>query len=118
MRLPERLQSAWLRARETARRMIGVPDYETYVAHRRANHPDQPIMTYVEFFRERQQARRAILDDLEIDRVEIGTSLLPVILVLHQLDRLAAPELDELEWTGTDRLGPHVALGGVAGVDR
>jgi len=30
----------------TARLMIGVPDYETYVAHRQANHPDQPIMTY------------------------------------------------------------------------
>ena len=44
----------------TARLMIGVPDYETYVAHRRANHPDEPIMTYVEFFRERQQARYAV----------------------------------------------------------
>jgi len=44
----------------TARLMIGVPDYETYVAHRRANHPDQVIMTYVEFFRERQQARYAV----------------------------------------------------------
>ena len=44
----------------TARLMIGVPDYETYVAHRLANHPDQPIMTYVEFFRERQEARYAI----------------------------------------------------------
>ena len=31
----------------TARLMIGVPDYETYVAHRQATHPDQPIMTYV-----------------------------------------------------------------------
>ena len=36
----------------TARLMIGVPDYETYVAHRQAKHPNQPIMTYVEFFRE------------------------------------------------------------------
>jgi uncharacterized short protein YbdD (DUF466 family) len=44
----------------TARLMIGVPDYETYVAHRRANHPDDPIMTYVEFFRERQQARYGV----------------------------------------------------------
>jgi uncharacterized short protein YbdD (DUF466 family) len=44
----------------TARLMIGVPDYETYVAHRQAKHPDQPIMTYVEFFRERQEARYAI----------------------------------------------------------
>jgi uncharacterized short protein YbdD (DUF466 family) len=44
----------------TARLMIGVPDYDAYVAHRRANHPDQSIMTYVEFFRERQQARYAV----------------------------------------------------------
>ena len=44
----------------TARLMIGVPDYETYVAHRQAKHPDQPIMTYVEFFRERQQARYVV----------------------------------------------------------
>jgi uncharacterized short protein YbdD (DUF466 family) len=43
-----------------ARLMIGIPDYETYVAHRRANHPNEPIMTYVEFFRERQQARYAV----------------------------------------------------------
>jgi uncharacterized short protein YbdD (DUF466 family) len=40
--------------------MVGVPDYETYVAHRRAKHPNEPIMSYVEFFRERQQARYAV----------------------------------------------------------
>ena len=45
---------------QTARLMIGVPDYETYVAHRQANHPGQPIMSYVEFFRERQQARYTV----------------------------------------------------------
>jgi len=44
----------------TARLMIGVPDYDTYVAHMRANHPEQPIMSYAEFFRERQQARYAV----------------------------------------------------------
>jgi uncharacterized short protein YbdD (DUF466 family) len=43
-----------------ARLMVGVPDYETYVAHRRATHPNEPIMSYVEFFRERQQARYAV----------------------------------------------------------
>ncbi len=43
-----------------ARLMVGVPDYETYVAHRRAKHPNEPIMSYVEFFRERQQARYAV----------------------------------------------------------
>ena len=45
---------------KTARLMVGVPDYETYVAHRQANHPGQPIMTYKEFFRERQAARYAV----------------------------------------------------------
>ena len=44
----------------TARLMVGVPDYDTYVQHRRTNHPDQPIMTYEEFFIERQEARYAI----------------------------------------------------------
>ena len=41
----------------TARLMVGVPDYDTYVQHRQANHPGQPIMTYEEFFVERQEAR-------------------------------------------------------------
>jgi len=44
----------------TARLMIGVPDYETYVRHRRANHAGMPIMTYEEFFVERQEARYAV----------------------------------------------------------
>ena len=43
-----------------ARLMVGVPDNETYVAHRRAKHPNEPIMSNVEFFRERQQARYAV----------------------------------------------------------
>jgi uncharacterized short protein YbdD (DUF466 family) len=37
--------------------MVGVPDYATYVRHRRITHPGQPIMTEVEFFRNRQEAR-------------------------------------------------------------
>jgi uncharacterized short protein YbdD (DUF466 family) len=45
------------RVAETARLMVGVPDYPTYVAHRETNHPGEPIMSYEEFFRERQQAR-------------------------------------------------------------
>jgi uncharacterized short protein YbdD (DUF466 family) len=44
----------------TARLMVGVPDYDTYVQHRRTNHPDQAIMTYEEFFVERQEARYAV----------------------------------------------------------
>ncbi len=40
--------------------MVGIPDYETYVEHRRNMHPEESIMTYEEFFRERQDARYAI----------------------------------------------------------
>ena len=45
---------------QTARLMVGVPDYDTYVVHRQNTHPDQPIMTHREFFRERQEARYAV----------------------------------------------------------
>ena len=34
-----------------------VPEYDTYVAHREVTHPGEPMMTYEEFFRERQEAR-------------------------------------------------------------
>ena len=37
--------------------MVGIPDYQTYLAHRLAHHPAEPVMSYAEFFRERQQAR-------------------------------------------------------------
>jgi len=42
---------------QAARLMVGLPDYDTYVAHMKATHPDRPVMNYEEFFRERQEAR-------------------------------------------------------------
>jgi uncharacterized short protein YbdD (DUF466 family) len=45
---------------QTARLMVGVPDYKTYVTHRQTQHPGLPVMNYQEFFRERQDARYAI----------------------------------------------------------
>lgn len=42
---------------QTMRLMVGVPEYETYVAHMKDTHPNQPVMSYREFFRERQEAR-------------------------------------------------------------
>lgn len=39
--------------------MIGVPDYAAYVKHNQSCHPDRPIMSYEEFFSERQRARYA-----------------------------------------------------------
>lgn len=40
---------------QAAKMLIGIPDYDNYVEHMQTNHPDQPYMTYDEFFRERQQ---------------------------------------------------------------
>ena len=44
---------------QAMRLMVGMPDYETYVAHMGATHPDRDVMSYEEFFRERQAARYA-----------------------------------------------------------
>jgi uncharacterized short protein YbdD (DUF466 family) len=43
----------------TANLMCGMPDYDTYVAHRKARHPGEPVMSREEFFRNRQSARYA-----------------------------------------------------------
>jgi uncharacterized short protein YbdD (DUF466 family) len=47
-------------ATQTARLMVGIPDYETYVRHRQTVHPGQAVMTYEEFFRDRRDARYAV----------------------------------------------------------
>ncbi|MDN0074763.1 YbdD/YjiX family protein [Crenobacter sp. SG2303] len=41
----------------TARLMVGVKDYDAYVARRRRFNPDAPVMTRDEFFRACQEAR-------------------------------------------------------------
>jgi uncharacterized short protein YbdD (DUF466 family) len=45
------------RAAQTARLMVGVPDYGAYVAHRERDHPGEPIMTRTAFYRERTERR-------------------------------------------------------------
>lgn len=47
----------YARVKQTSRLMVGIPDYDNYVAHRAMTHPGQPVMTYEEFFRERQVSR-------------------------------------------------------------
>lgn len=42
---------------QAARMLVGMPDYDTYVEHMQKKHPDQPVMSYEAFFRERQEAR-------------------------------------------------------------
>jgi len=65
------VQRLFIRSRETARAtiqwtkqiarlMVGIPDYEVYVEHRRKTHPGEPIMTYEQFFIERRDARYAV----------------------------------------------------------
>jgi uncharacterized short protein YbdD (DUF466 family) len=58
--LPARARFVCEMVTKTARLMVGVPDYQTYVAHQRTIHADQPVMSYEEFFRERQSARYEI----------------------------------------------------------
>jgi uncharacterized short protein YbdD (DUF466 family) len=48
------------RTTQIARLMVGIPDYEVYVEHRRKAHPGEPIMTYEQFFIERRDARYAV----------------------------------------------------------
>ncbi|WP_294541763.1 YbdD/YjiX family protein [uncultured Rhodoblastus sp.] len=45
------------RLRQTARLMVGQPDYENYVAHSAKLHPDLIPMTRTEFFRNREDRR-------------------------------------------------------------
>ncbi|HEX8654470.1 MAG TPA: CstA-like transporter-associated (seleno)protein [Allosphingosinicella sp.] len=44
---------------QAARLMVGLPDYEAYLAHRRAKHPGEPAMSRAEFHRERTERRYA-----------------------------------------------------------
>ncbi len=55
--LRRRLAEVRKALRQTGRLMCGVPDYEGYVAHLRRHHPDRPVPSYEEFFRQRQDAR-------------------------------------------------------------
>ena len=45
---------------QSLRLMVGLPDYQTYVAHMESTHPDRAPMSYEEFFRERQEARYGV----------------------------------------------------------
>ncbi|HWT14895.1 MAG TPA: YbdD/YjiX family protein [Patescibacteria group bacterium] len=53
----EALHRLWRRAVQIARRMIGIPDYDAYLAHLRTHHPERTPMSYPAFFAERQAAR-------------------------------------------------------------
>ena len=51
------LRTLFTRTAETARLMLGVPDYAAYVEHQRHAHPERTPMTRDEFVRAAQQSR-------------------------------------------------------------
>lgn len=53
----ERLRGVWRLLAQTGRLIVGVPDYDLYLAHMRRTHPDTPPMTREAFFANRLEAR-------------------------------------------------------------
>jgi uncharacterized short protein YbdD (DUF466 family) len=52
-----RIARAWRALVAAARRIARIPDYDAYVAHLRAHHPERAIPGAANFFADRQQAR-------------------------------------------------------------
>jgi len=55
--ITQKLRFAWALCVRMGRQLIGVPDYENYLAHLRLHHPERTLPSYEEFFQERQRAR-------------------------------------------------------------
>ena len=45
---------------QTARLMVGIPDYQAYVQYRQTFHRGEAVMTYSDFYRDRQKAYYAV----------------------------------------------------------
>ena len=43
--------------KQSLRLMVGLPDYDVYLTHMAATHPDGAPLSYEEFFRDRLEAR-------------------------------------------------------------
>lgn len=57
MTMPSRIKGVLRCLCDGGRLMVGMPNYDTYATHMGERHPDRPVMTQVEFFRDRQNAR-------------------------------------------------------------
>ncbi|MBF0158663.1 MAG: YbdD/YjiX family protein [Magnetococcales bacterium] len=51
------IRTLWTLLSRTARLMVGIPDYDTYVTRHRQQHPHLPVMSHAEFIDNRQKAR-------------------------------------------------------------
>ncbi len=59
MRFAERVHNLWRLLAQTGRLIVGVPDYDLYLAHMRRTHPDTAAMSREAFFANRLEARYA-----------------------------------------------------------
>lgn len=57
MRFAERARGLWRFLVQTGRLIVGVPDYDLYLAHVRRTHPDTSPMSREAFFANRLEAR-------------------------------------------------------------
>lgn len=57
MRFAERTRHLWRLLAQTGRLIVGVPDYDLYLAHMRRTHPDTSPMGREAFFANRLEAR-------------------------------------------------------------
>ena len=57
MRFAERARSVWRLLVQMGRLIVGVPDYDLYLAHMRRSHPDTAPMDREAFFANRIEAR-------------------------------------------------------------
>lgn len=51
------VQQWWQKLRQTGALMVGVPDYQAYVAHMREAHPELEPLSERDFMRARMEAR-------------------------------------------------------------
>lgn len=52
-----RFAALWRQGRHFGAMLVGVPDYDVYVAHMAERHPGQEVMTREQFLRSRMEAR-------------------------------------------------------------
>jgi uncharacterized short protein YbdD (DUF466 family) len=57
MRFAERVRHLWQLLVQTGRLIVGVPDYDLYLAHMRRTHPDTAPLNREAFFANRVEAR-------------------------------------------------------------
>lgn len=53
----QRFKPLWQHLQQAGRLMVGVGDYQAYLAHMAEKHPELPPLSEAQYFRQRQEAR-------------------------------------------------------------